>query len=89
MAQNRNGQINYRFTNSRKAIADQGTDSGLNDPTKYPMNLNSLRGNLTTINAAYYTAAKLDQMTVNDMVFAIRNCLDATSIADYMVNQPA
>lgn len=34
--------------------------------------ITTMRARLTAINAGYYTAARLDQMTVNDMVYAIR-----------------
>lgn len=35
--------------------------------------INEMRARLIAINAAYYTAAKLDAMTVNDMIYALRD----------------
>jgi len=40
----------------------------------------ALRARLTTINAAYYTAAVLNLMTKNDMVYAVRVADDAAGI---------
>lgn len=39
-----------------------------------------LRSRLTTLNAAYYTSARLDKMTKNDLVYALRLADDPTSI---------
>ena len=39
-----------------------------------------LRTRLTAINAAYYTSTRLNQMTKNDMVYAVRLADDAASI---------
>lgn len=40
----------------------------------------SLRTRLEAINAAYYTAARLNEMTKNDMVYAVRVADDAAGI---------
>jgi hypothetical protein len=40
-------------------------DANLKDVT-------SMKARLTALNAGYYTAARLSQMTINDMVYAIR-----------------
>ena len=42
--------------------------------------ITSMRARLTAINAGYYTAARLDQMTVNDMIYAIRLNDEAGSV---------
>lgn len=39
-----------------------------------------LRARLIAINAGYYTAARLNQMTKNDMVYAVRQNDDAAGI---------
>lgn len=36
------------------------------------MDVASMRARLAVLDAAYYTAARLNQMTINDMVYAIR-----------------
>lgn len=77
------------FVNSLRAVADQGgSGSQLNTVANYG-SISALRGALNTANAGYYTVARLDQMTVNDMVFALRNMQDAKTIADYMSNSAA
>jgi len=42
--------------------------------------VNALRTRLAAINGSYYTAARLNSMTKNDMVYAVRLNDDATSI---------
>lgn len=84
MAGNAFGATDLGFTNSLKAVADMGGQtSGLAAPANYVSN-GSLRSRLAALNGAYYTAAKLDQMTTNDMVFALRSIDDRTTICDYM-----
>ena len=77
------------FPNSLRAVAGSlGTSSGLNTSANY-ISVSALRGALNAANGTYYTTAKLDQMTVNDMIFALRNMQDATTIASYMSNSAA
>jgi hypothetical protein len=42
--------------------------------------VNDLRVRLIALNAAYYTAARLDLMTKNDMQYALRTISDAAGI---------
>ena len=42
--------------------------------------VSALRTSLTTANAAFYTAARLNQMTKNDMVYALRLTSNAAGI---------
>jgi len=35
--------------------------------------ITEMRTRLTTINAGYYTAARLDAMTLNDLVYALKD----------------
>lgn len=44
------------------------------------LSVNDLRTRLAAINAAYFTAARLNQMTKNDMVYAVRLADDAAGI---------
>lgn len=52
-------------------------------PEATPANYSSvsaLRARLTAINAGYFTSARLDNMTRNDMVYAVRLNDDAAGI---------
>lgn len=82
------GLPNLGFTNSLKAVADPGNGSNLVAVANYA-SVSALRTRLTAVNGTYYTTAKLDQMTVNDMVFALRSIDDKTTIADYMPTSTA
>lgn len=42
--------------------------------------VNSMRTQLTTLNGAYYTTARLDVMTANDMLYALRIGYDVTGM---------
>lgn len=62
----------------------RGTKAGsdtlsLGTPANYA-DINHLKARLTAANGAYFTAARLNQMTKNDMVFALRAIDDAASI---------
>lgn len=77
------------FVNSLRAVADMGgSDSDLTTPVNYT-SITALRAALTAANGAYYTSARLDLLTVNDMVFALRNIQDPDTIADYMTASAA
>jgi hypothetical protein len=82
MANTQMGAVNTNFVNSRKAVDNMGgSDTDLTTPANY-VSINALRTRLTAANA-YYTSDVLDNMTVNDMVFALRTLDDKTSISDY------
>lgn len=83
MAGTSNGSINLNFVNATWVAPSVSNGSFLGTPANY-MSIAALRSRLGTVNAGYYTTAKLDQMTVNDMVFALRSIDDRTTIADYM-----
>lgn len=44
------------------------------------LSVSALRTRLAAANGAYYTNARLDQMTKNDMVYALRTIDDAAGI---------
>lgn len=89
MADQMVGYPNYDFVNSRKAVAGMGgTSSDLATVGNYA-SVFALRSRLAAANAAYYTTARLDSLTVNDMIFAVRNMDDPTSIASYMTASAA
>lgn len=82
MANTQMGPVNTSFVNSRKAVDNMGgSDTDLTTPVNYT-SINALRTRLAAANA-YYTSDVLDNMTVNDMVFALRTLDDKTSISDY------
>jgi hypothetical protein len=83
------------FVDTRRATPEYagGTADGSRTLTA-PANLLSvteIKAYLSTYDPFTYTAAVLDRMTVNDMIFAARH-VDASnvkSIADYMTQQVA
>lgn len=59
------------------------TQGSTGSPVTSPFNFNSvagLRSRLTAANAGYYTTARLDNMTKNDMVYALRTIDEAAGI---------
>jgi hypothetical protein len=88
MAQVQFGDIlEVNFTNSLRAVAGNGgSGDQLTDPSDYS-NISALDAALTAHDSVTYSAAQLQLMTVNDKIFALRNCADPTTIADYMVAQ--
>lgn len=79
---------NFNVTNSLKSAAVYSDVVGnSNNQVTTPLNYTSvqeLRNALTASNGTYYTGQKLDQMTVNDMIYAVRMIRDRTTIADYL-----
>lgn len=68
------------FVDKRESVA-----SALNNAAQVSNEQNygdiaSLDARLTALNGAYYTQARLDQMTFNDKVYALRTLDDAASI---------
>lgn len=64
----------HRSNRSGGRSADSGyRNRGLTD-------IQSMRDRLTAINGTYYTAARLNNMTYNDMVYAIRLADDLTTV---------
>jgi hypothetical protein len=89
MANTQMGAPRLNFTNSLKAVADMGgSGSSLGNASNY-VSITAMRTRLAAANGAYYTSAKLDQMTVNDMVFALRSIDDKTTISDYQPTSTA
>ena len=89
MANTMMGNFNVKFVNSLDAVADMGgSGSGVATPVNYT-SITAARTRLAAANAGYYTAARLDQMTTNDMLFALRNIDDPTTIASYMTASAA
>jgi hypothetical protein len=48
-------------------------------PANYT-SINALRTRLAAANGAYYTTARLDQMSENDMIYALRTIDDAAGL---------
>lgn len=91
MAQNMvDAAADFQFVNSQRATATAGGNStGLSAGGSNYLSVSALRSALAAYDAFTYTATALDAMSVNDMVFALRNCSDPKTIADYMVAQTA
>lgn len=84
MANTGMGPVDTGFVNSLRAEPGMGGgDSDIVTPVNYT-SVNALRSRLNTLNSTYYNSAMLNSMTVNDMVFAVRNADDPKTIADYM-----
>lgn len=82
MAQVGIGPVNLRFVNANYAVPTTGSSgSGLSAGGNY-ISIFALRARLQAVNPTYYTNARLDSLTVNDMVFALRSIDDRTSISD-------
>lgn len=56
---------------SNKAKAANATSMGLASVANYG-SVSAMRSRLTAINSTYYTASRLDRMTTNDMMYAIK-----------------
>jgi len=94
MADQLNGSIDLNFTDSRKAdpLYNGGANAQLNPITNYAEteDIASLRLALNTFGPNTYTAAILNTMNVNDLVFAWRACRgQQASISNYHPAQVA
>lgn len=63
----------------RSAVAVMSSATPLATPANYD-SIAAMRTRLAAINGAYYTAAMLDVMTMNDMQFAIRTNDDLAGV---------
>lgn len=88
MADSLIGSIDLNFTDARRPVVATGT----NPITNYSEteDITALRTALNTFDSFTYTAANMDTMSVNDLVFAWRACRGQQgSIADYYPAQTA
>lgn len=72
---------NFNVTDKRKV--GRTTSAALAPNLATPLNytsISALRTRLATANAAFYTAARLDQMSKNDMIYALRTIDDAAGL---------
>lgn len=73
------------YVDKRRVAADAGNANGnpvaagTSDASNYA-SVAGLRARLTAVNGAYYTAARLEGMTKNDMVYAVRVADDSAGI---------
>lgn len=78
-----NAQIGNQvgFTDARESPASDANDKSaqVSNEVNYS-DIASLDARLTAIDAAYYTAGRLQQMTFNDKVYAVRSNDDSASI---------
>lgn len=61
----------HGFSDKRRGRAFTGADP--NAEASNLMSISTMRTRLAAINAGYYTSARLDAMTANDMVYALRD----------------
>lgn len=66
------------FVDKRRVAADSQRPGTTGDASY--VDVGSLRTALAAAVPAYYTAARLNEMTKNDMVFALRTASDAAGI---------
>lgn len=78
MAQNDLGNI-VGTIDKRQTTRAGSSSSSLSTPANYA-DTGAMKTRLAAINGAYYTAARLNQMTKNDMVLALRRADDAAGI---------
>lgn len=71
------GMADKRFTS--RLTAEAGNAANIATPANY-QSVSAMRTRLAAINAGYYTAARLNQMSRNDMIFAIRQNDDLAGI---------
>lgn len=74
---NKENEFQSGFVDKRRTATT--TDTGLGAPVNYT-SVSALRTRLAAINGAYFTSARLDQMTKNDMVYALRLADDAAGV---------
>ena len=65
------------FVDKRRTQATATT--GLGTPANYA-SVDALRTRLAAADAGYYTAARLNQMTKNDLIYALRTIDDTAGI---------
>jgi len=66
------------FVDKRRVRGESGA-SVLTEQNNYD-NVNDMRTRLAALNGTYYTATRLDGMTKNDMIYALRTISDAAGI---------
>lgn len=69
MADAQNGPVDFGFTDKRRG-RDQSSPA-LSESANY-QSVSTLKARLTALAPTSYTAARLNNMTVNDMVYALR-----------------
>jgi len=79
MANNLVGSPEIIFADKRRTQSTGNGASSLTTPQNYD-SITNMRTRLAAINGAYFTAAMLDTMTVNDMAYAMRLNDDAASV---------
>lgn len=77
MADNQIGDLNMGFVNKQRSVIN--TNAPVATIANYG-SVGALRTRLAAINGTYYTAARLNTMSVNDMQYAVRLNDDPTTI---------
>lgn len=81
MAQHQIGMIEEGFVNKQRATAGSAakTNGNMATPANYE-NMAAIDARLTAISATTYSQSRLDTMTLNDKIYALRVQDDATTI---------
>lgn len=74
--------VDFNFVNSLKAVAVQNGNNDLTDASDY-VSVNAMFTFLAAFDPITYTSAVLENMSVNDLVFAVRSIEDRTTISNY------
>lgn len=84
------GSIDISYVDVRRADPNAGGIVGTNTNFGDVASVNTLRSALNTFDPFTYTAAQMDIMNVNDLVFAWRSCRgNQGSVSNYMPAQTA
>lgn len=67
------------WANRQRTVNSPGTSGVVATPANYA-SITALRTRLNAISATSYSSARLDTMTVNDMIYAVRRNDDSTTI---------
>lgn len=71
--------LGFAYRNRQTAGSIGISTSPVATPANYA-SVSAIEARLTAINAAYFTAARLNQMTLNDKIFALRQADDPGTI---------
>jgi len=88
MAQNAVGGLDLSFTYANRVNAIGNSGGFISSAANY-FSINGLRNRLQAFDPFTYTNSVLDTMCVNDMVFALRNIDDPSTISSNLSAQTA
>lgn len=71
--------IDLGFVDKRRTSSTAASATSMGTPANYA-SIGTMRTRLTAVDATAYSAANLDKMTVNDMLYALRKSDDNASV---------